>query len=165
MSRPVMSRSECGERIHADSKRLYRIAYCYVKNEQDALDIVGEAVYKALRSLDSLREVSAFSAWMTRLVVNAAIDHTRRSRCSPADQEIMENLPDRGEFDGLDEKLDLYSALDLLPADEKAYIILKYFEDMTFAQMARELGVPESTVKKRLYRALARLRRHYGMEE
>ena len=78
---------------------------------------------------------------------------------------VVENLPDSGEFDGLDEKLDLYSALDLLPADEKAYIILKYFEDMTFAQMARELGVPESTVKKRLYRALARLRRHYGMEE
>ena len=166
MSKKTMDMREYGERIHASGRRLYRIAYCYVKNEQDALDIVGDATYKALKSLDNLREPDAFDSWMTRLVVSTSIDFLRRrGRCVTAPQELLEAAPDEGGLSGLEERMDLYSALDLLPAEDKAYVILKYFEGKTFAQIAGELDVPEATAKTRVYRALKRLRRHYGLEE
>ena len=55
MHTSVIDFGTCGQLIHASQDQLYRLAYCYVKNEHDALDIVGEATYKALVSLHTLQ--------------------------------------------------------------------------------------------------------------
>lgn len=62
MHTSVIDFDTCGQRIHASQDRLYRLAYCYVKNEHDALDIVGEATYKALVSLHTLQRADRFDA-------------------------------------------------------------------------------------------------------
>lgn len=62
MHTSVIDFDTCGQLIHASQDRLYRLAYCYVKNEHDALDIVGEATYKALVSLHTLQRTDRFNA-------------------------------------------------------------------------------------------------------
>ena len=60
-----MDKFEFAQRFQADKAKYYRIAYSYVKNEHDALDVMGEASYKALRSLKALKTPEYFSSWMT----------------------------------------------------------------------------------------------------
>ena len=60
-----MDKFEFAQRLQSDKARYYRIAYSYVKNEQDALDIVGDATYKALLNLRSLKNPEYFGTWMT----------------------------------------------------------------------------------------------------
>lgn len=74
-----MDKFEFAQRLQSDKARYYRIVYSYVKNEQDALDIVGDATYKALLNLRSLKNPEYFGTWMTRIVINCALDQLRRS--------------------------------------------------------------------------------------
>lgn len=110
-----MDKFEFAQRLQSDKARYYRIAYSYVKNEQDALDIVGDATYKALLNLRSLKNPEYFGTWMTRIVINCALDQLRRSsrvtflddsRC-PAPNRLMINLVGVRDidFDSLSESL------------------------------------------------------------
>ena len=74
-----MDKFEFAQRLQSDKARYYRIAYSCVKNEQDALDIVGDATYKALLNLRSLKNPEYFGTWMPRIVINCALDQLRRS--------------------------------------------------------------------------------------
>lgn len=73
-----MDQQEFARRWQDGQQKFYRMAWCYVKNEHDALDIVGEAAYRGLKSLHTLQEPAYFDTWMTRIVINAAIDHLRK---------------------------------------------------------------------------------------
>ena len=74
-----MDKFEFAQRFQADKAKYYRITYSYVKNEHDALDVMGEASYKALRSLKALKTPEYFSSWMTRIVINCALDLLRQN--------------------------------------------------------------------------------------
>ncbi|OUQ18674.1 hypothetical protein B5E84_07625 [Lachnoclostridium sp. An14] len=140
-------------------QRFYRIAYSYAKNEHDALDIVSEATYKGLKHIRSLKEPSLFLTWMTRIVINTAIDDVkRRGRWVALEDGMVEK---QGLFaDPPDEEIlfDLYSAMDILEPEERMWIILKYFEEYSFSDISAMLGEPESTVKSRVYKCLRRMR-------
>lgn len=74
-----MDKREFAQRLQDDRARYYRLAYSYVKNEHDALDIVSESAYRGLKELHTLRSPEFFRTWMTRIVVNCAIDLVRKS--------------------------------------------------------------------------------------
>lgn len=157
----VISPFEYARRVQERRSQLYRVAYCYVKNEQDALDIVSDAVFKGLVALPRLREPEFFDTWLTRIVVNTALSHLRKGGNRPWEQEELPlDIPE--EENGLtqEESLDLYAALDTLTPDERTYVILRFFEDRPFREMAEILNLPEATVKSRLYRILKKLRQH-----
>lgn len=59
--------------------KLYRFAYCYVKNEDDALDILSEAVYKGYISFHKLRDEKYFETWMIRIIINCANDFLKKN--------------------------------------------------------------------------------------
>ena len=61
-------------------QRFYRMAYSYMKNEQDALEVISEATYKGLKNLHRLREPDFFVTWMTRIIINTAVDELRRKK-------------------------------------------------------------------------------------
>ena len=156
-----MDKHAFAEKLQSDKARYYRIAYSYVKNEQDALDIVSEAAYRGLRQLKTLKQPEHFRTWMTRIVVNCAIDSLRRSSRVVS---IEEGAPEPVELSDsmltCEDTLDLYDALDALSGPDRTCITLRFFEDMQFADIARVLGESESTVKARVYRALKKLRGH-----
>ena len=145
--------------LQADRARYYRIAYSYVKNEQDALDIVSEAAYRGLRDLRSLRSPEFFRTWMTRIVVNCAIDFLRKdSRLVSLDDSAPEPVEVADTALQCEDTLDLYDALDVLTDRDKTCVTLRFFEQYSFVEIARILGEPETTVKTRVYRALKKMR-------
>ncbi|WP_369809926.1 sigma-70 family RNA polymerase sigma factor [Gracilibacillus caseinilyticus] len=68
------------ELIQKEKNKLYRMAYMYVKNENDALDIVQETIYKAYISMKKLKENQYFSTWLTRILINNALDFIKKNK-------------------------------------------------------------------------------------
>ena len=134
---------------------LYRLAYSYMKNRDDALDVVQESILKGLSKLPTLRNEQSLRVWMTRIVVNESISRLRRRRPDFSYQEW--DGPAEPE-QNRDELVDLRRSLDLLDPKLRTVVVLRFFEDMKLEDIARVVRVPLSTVKSRLYRALAQLR-------
>lgn len=135
----------------------YRLAFSYVKNVDDALDIVQESIYKALTSKDSLKNLSHIKTWFYRIIVNTSLDFLRKQkRLGVLDEEALSSL-DGGAVDNYQD-IDLQKALDTLPANYRSIVILKYFEDLTIVEIAEVLNENVNTVKTRLYKSLEKLR-------
>lgn len=135
----------------------YRLAYSYVKNKENALDIVQESIFKALQSIDGLEQIKYLKTWFYRILVNTSIDFIRKhQRMIVMDDEILDGYLPKTEDEQID--IDLRDALDALTADEKSLIILRFFEDMKIEEVAAIVGGNINTVKTRLYRTLKKLR-------
>lgn len=134
--------------------RLYRIAYTYVRNQDDALEIVQETVYRALISIHKVREPQYFNTWLTKIAVNYALDFIRKAKKTVyIDNDIeAEYVPEQTE-----QHIDLHQALDSLDEKSKTVIVLRYFEDLPLKEISDILDWPISTVKSTVYRALAKL--------
>lgn len=148
-----MDQKEFVWRTEALRTRLYRTAFAYLGGEAAALEAVDEAVYQALRHLHQLREPDYFETWLTRILINECGRELRRlKRLRPE-----EYLPEEGE--GFDyDTLSLREAVARLPQELRQVIALRYFGDLTLAETARALSIPQGTVVTRQRRALALLR-------
>jgi RNA polymerase sigma-70 factor (ECF subfamily) len=121
-----------------------------VKNEEDALEILQECTYRAMISIGKLKKHEYFKTWITRIVINCSLDFINKGNIvCPLNDEVNIEAKDIS----IDEKLDLYNAIDLLRDNYKTVIILKYFNDMTIENIARVMEAPENTVKTYLRRA------------
>lgn len=142
--------------IEQKRDNLYRIAFMYVKNQEDALDIVHEAVYKAYISLGKLKDITYFNTWITRIVINCSLNHIKRNKRILNFAEFSFGAASKEE--NREEIMDLYEAVDSLKGKYKTVIILKYFEDLTINSIAEVMDCPENTVKTYLHKALKLLR-------
>ena len=150
--------------IIENQQTYYRLAYSYVKNKENALDIVQEAILKALRSIDRLDEVNYMKTWLYRIIVNTAIDFIRKHQrvSTMEDDNLQGHLPfSENELSDLD----LQEAVDQLPPMYKTIIILRFFEDLKIDEIADITGDNVNTVKTRLYSALRKLRIEMGEEQ
>lgn len=135
----------------------YRLAYSYVKNTDDALDIVQESIYKAFLSIDSLKNFSYIKTWFYRIIVNVSLDFLRkRKREIIIDDEFLLNN-DNGAVDHYID-IDLERAMEALPDKYRSIIVLRFFEDFKLEEIAEILNENANTVKTRLYKALHMLR-------
>lgn len=135
----------------------YRLAFSYVKNQEDALDIVQESIKKSLVSIESIKEPSSIKSWFYKIVVRTAIDFLRKQKkLTLTDDQTIEFLS-HGEVDAY-EDFDLHKALDELPLQYKTVIVLRFFEDLKLEEIAEIVEENLSTVKTRLYRGLKLLR-------
>ena len=141
--------------VRQNEASFYRIAYSYVKDREDALDIVQDAVERALVKLPVLRDEARIKPWFCRILVNRSIDCLRRRRGSEA---VDESLPAPDETGGRAEALALYAAVSKLPPKYRTVVILRFFEDMKLQEVAQAAGCNLNTAKSRLYKALELLR-------
>ncbi|GLX67925.1 RNA polymerase sigma factor [Paenibacillus glycanilyticus] len=143
--------------ITDNKENIYRLAYSYVKNKEDALDIVQDAIYKAMTSIELLKDPTVVKSWFYRIVVNTALDFLRKhKKVHPMEQEKLE-LYTPGTEDAYTD-IDLVSTLKDLPSKYREVVVLRYFEDMKIEEVADVLHENVSTVKTRLYQALRLLR-------
>ena len=145
------------EFILEHKENVYRLAYSYVRNPQNALDIVQESIQKALAKGGSLQKPESIKSWFYRIVVNTALDFLRRgNKVKWVDEEILES---HGYLDQApDRYLDLEHAMAELPVIYREVIVLRFFEEWKIEEIATILELPVSTVKSRLYHALKLLR-------
>lgn len=142
--------------IHKEG--IYRTAFAYVKNEQDALDILQDTVYKAYISIDKLKEPKYFKTWLTRILINNAINFINKTKKIVYIVDDMKNESSYCEGNKIDEKLDMLSSIEKLEEKCKTVIVLKYFQDLTIAEISEVIGCPIGTVKTYLNKGLNKLR-------
>ena len=141
------------EQILDSYEAMYRLAYTYVRNEEDALDIVQESVYKAIRYSGRVRQEAYIHTWLWRIVMNTAVDFIRKNH-----REIVtDERPETGRED-IYQDFDTLEALKVLDERERTVIVLRFFEDLKLEDIAKILNENISTVKTVLYRSLKKLR-------
>lgn len=136
----------------------YRLAYSYVHNEADANDIVQNGAYKALRGSRTLHNPKYAKTWVYRIMLNEVFNYL--SQPKPESYEyLQEERGNESEYtQDCYSDIDLQRALDALPPQDKAIVIMKYFEDKKLDEIADILEMNVSTVKSRLYRSMEKLR-------
>lgn len=140
-----------------NKEKYYRLAYSYVKNPDDTLDIVQESIYKALSSINKLKNPDYINTWFYRIVVNTSLDHLRKQKkIDIVDAVTLEKYSD-GIHDNY-QNVDLLRALDELPVGYRSIIVLRYFEGLKIEEIANVLNENVNTIKTRLYSALKKLR-------
>ena len=127
-------------------------------NENDALDIVQESAYKAVKNSHTLKNPQYAGTWIYRIVINESISFLRKQKQN--DTVLYET---DGECEDRYSDIDLHQALEQLEVTDKTVIVLRYFEGLQLNQIAEVLDENLSTVKSRLYRSLKKLR--VSMEE
>lgn len=144
---------------------LYRMAFTYTKNKDDAMDVVQETAYRAYQKFDTVREIKYIKTWLIKITINCAIDLLRKKqRILPIELTDKDKLI-AIENDDIPLTLSLIGLLEVLNGQERTIIFLKYYQGCTFNEIADILNFPASTVKSNHYRALEKLRNSARRED
>lgn len=140
------------EYIQLYEKSMYALAFSIVKNESDAGEVISEAIYRAYKNRDSLKNNKAFQSWILRIVHNTAVEMIRKnSKIIPI--EKIPDIPDSSTAHEITEKLALRSAVESLKQPYRTVIVLFYYENLSAFQIAQITSTNVVTVKKQLSRA------------
>lgn len=145
--------------IHEEKEKLYKMAYVYIQNEADALDVFQETVYKALTTIHSLKKDEYFSTWLTRILINTAMALlNKKKKVVPISHEKLESMVGTGHLKQ-DAHLDLLQAMNEIDEKYRTVLLLRFYEDYTVKQISEFLDDPEGTVKTNIRRGLASLKK------
>jgi RNA polymerase sigma-70 factor (ECF subfamily) len=146
------------------ASQIYRFVRARVRDDGIAEDITAEVFLSALRHIKSYQDQGRpFSCWLYRIAVNAVASHYRNKRSPLSLDEHLELVSPV--IDPLDEVVGrerlriVWEAVDRLPAQQRAAMILKFSEDMTMEEVGAVLGKSQAAAKLLIYRAMQRLRR------
>jgi RNA polymerase sigma-70 factor, ECF subfamily len=145
-------------------QEIYRTAFIYVKNQDDALDVVQETAYRSFKSIKTLKEPKYFKTWLVRIAISCAIDLLRKQKKVVPLKPEMEVFLQGEVKEDLDLEMTLKDLLERLSEDEKSVIILRFYQGLTIKDAAETLGIPLGTAKTNLYRALNKLRKDWEGE-
>lgn len=152
------------EIVREHSARVYRLAYRLSGNQQDAEDLTQDTFIRVFRSLASFQP-GTFEGWMHRITTNLFLDMVRRRARIRFDQlaDEAERLPATGAgpeqaFDASHMDSEIQTALDDLPPDFRAAVVLCDIEGLSYEEIASTLGVKLGTVRSRIHRGRVQLR-------
>ncbi len=143
---------------HVDD--LLRTAYLIVWDEGEAEDLVQECLLKVARRWPRVRRMEQPRAYARRILVNLALDDARRraQRRRELEPGASASLGAVDPLPAFETRSELIQALGQLHERQRAVLVLRYFNDLTEAQVAEVLGCSPGTVKSSASRGLARLR-------
>lgn len=142
------------DRIHAICRRI-------TGHPEDALDATQEALLAVSRGVARYDARAAFTTWLYRVATNAALDELRRRRRRPLplDVEATDHHATPAEGGSVESavaaRIDVDAALESLPAEFRAAVVLRDLCDFDYAEIAEALGVPIGTVRSRIARGRA----------
>ena len=145
--------------LKLERDQLYRMAYTYLRNEEDALEVFQQTVLQAVESIHQLREPAYFSTWLTRICINFAITTLRKKKNVVMLEEVNEQLVVKEQSEDLVHSMDIADALSKLPEKYKTVLLLRFYRDLSVKQIMEVLNCPEGTVKTNIHRGLALLKK------
>jgi RNA polymerase sigma-70 factor, ECF subfamily len=158
--------------MRQNNRRLYRLARGILRDEGDAEEAVQEGYVRALTHLDEFKGQASLASWLARIVTNEALGRLRRRRPSVDIADVAESLDSDSANNGGEPtgsspehaaarreiRRAIEHAIDALPAPFRVVFVLRAIEQLSTAETAISLGIPEETVKTRLHRANRLLR-------
>lgn len=166
----LISRARGGDReafgalVEQYRDNVYRLAYRMCGNAYDADEAAQEAFVAAWRALPNFRGDAKFSTWLYRLTTNAAIDVMRREKRhqTVGDGEMVDLADDADSPQETVERTEqqeaVQKALATLSEEYREVLLLRYMEELDYAEIAEVLQLPSGTVKSRINRAKAALK-------
>ena len=140
--------------IVENQNQFYRAAYYYVKNREAALDVVQNAICKALEKYDKLQSEEAMASWFYRIVINESLMYLRKEKKYIACEEAA-----------YEPRLEVVSKISELPTEMQIVIQLHFFEEKTLKEIAEITETNLNTVKSRLYAACKKLGKELEKED
>lgn len=139
---------------------IYRMAFLYVKNQEDALDVVQEVAYHSFKKIHTLKKPEYFKTWLMKITINCAVNIVKKNL------KVIQLIPEFEEFVGSNNEdiplsLTLQNLIDTLQEDEKSIVLLMFYQNFTFKEISEALEIPLGTAKSVLYRALDKLRKEF----
>ncbi|MCA9027918.1 MAG: sigma-70 family RNA polymerase sigma factor [Planctomycetaceae bacterium] len=150
-----------GEWVEEHASLVYRFAYRLCGSAADAEDLVQQAFLTAQRKFDQLRDGEKVRPWLLTIVRNnylKSLRHTKRFVTFESHDGIVD--PSHEHWDRPIDSEELQTALNQMPEEFRTPVILFYFEEMSYKDIATHLGIPAGTVMSRLSRGKAYLRQH-----
>ncbi len=149
------------EHILDNQDKAYRLAYSYVQDRDAALDVVQNAACQALEKCWGVKNPSALKTWYYRIVVNEALQYLRKNsrEISTQPEDMKEEAYLEEGYDRADEDARVFAQVLELPPDMKTVVLLRFYEQLSLAEIARVTDANLNTVKSRLYAALKKLRK------
>lgn len=146
---------------------IYFMALKMVNNKDDAMDLTVETFGKAFENLGKYKPDFAFSTWLFRIATNNCIDFIRKKRLNVVSlNSLTDQDGEERQFEVRSENLNpeetsikkqenekLKNIVDQLPSRYRTLIILRYFEEQSYEEIAQQLDLPLGTVKAQLFRA------------
>src|SRR5579863_2594973 len=140
---------------------LYRVAFSVLRNQSDAEDAVQEVFVRVLRHRDTLGDIRDHRVWLIRIVWNIVLDRKRRAKTRPETDDVAELarvLPSTGlsaeeRAAAAEHHAHVLGCVEMLPAKEREVLLLSAFDELSSVEIASVLGITESSVRSRLFRA------------
>lgn len=133
-------------------KSLFLIAIGYLHNTEDAKDCVQEAVLQAWKSFDTLINKDFFKTWITRIVINKCKDYMKKQRYTEELTDLINVF-----YNAPTEEVEILDCICKLSSKLSIYITLRFYNDMTYEEVANALNESVSTVKYKTKKALLEL--------
>jgi RNA polymerase sigma-70 factor (ECF subfamily) len=156
-------------------RKVFRLAYQVLRDQEEALDVAQEAFVKAFRALPAFKGDSAFYTWLFRITMNVALDRKRQRTTRVKSMGAEDVPPEEWErtavstdpdpedvASGAERRERIRKGLDSLSEHHRTIIILSDIEGLQYREIAEVLGIPMGTVMSRLHHARKRLREVLG---
>lgn len=139
----------------------WSVAHRYTGRQEDAADLVQDAFLAVLEGARRYHPQGHFRAWLLRILIHRAISHQRRR--APTLIEDAAALPDPAnsatDFERAEQRSRIRDGLDQLPDRQRMALILRFYEELSYREIARAMNTTEKTVERLLHRGRERLRR------
>ena len=147
------------EYIRKNEEKFYRIAYSYTMQRDAALDVLQEAIIKALENLDKLKHKEYVKTWFYRILINESLLYIKKNKRYITLENEDINKDDYYEFERFSvDSIDIYKSIESLDEKTKTVIILRYFENLKLEEISSIIKVNVNTVKSRLYKGLKQIK-------
>lgn len=155
-----MTKEEFEQRIISMQDTLYRMSATILYRPCDREDAIQECIFKSLKKRDSLKDDAAMQSWVIRILINECYSILRRARWErPAEQ-----LPEPPPQPAPDADPEVFRILFSLDTRLRLPMVLYYVEGYSVSEIAHILRIPSGTVKSRLARARARMKKELTKE-
>jgi len=150
--------------IVVENKNLYyRIAYSFMGNEADSLDAISQMTLSIVEKYQQLRNEDSFLPWSKKILINACRTLLREKKRTTVVAEFP-TIADGFDENELAEQMLVRKAVAALPEKYREIIVMRYYLDMEYQDIADAAVIPLGTVKSRLNRAVSVLKKHLGGE-
>ena len=160
---PQTQRQAFGIIVKQYSEQLYWQVRRIVLNHDDADDVMQNALLKAWNSIDTFRSDSKLSTWLYRIAINESLDFLRRQKnivtmsTDDADLGIANTLMADDYFDGDETEAQLQEAIASLPEVQRTVFLLRYYDDMKYSDISKQLGTSEGALKASYHIAVKKI--------
>lgn len=161
-------RAAFGALAQAYQRRAYGIAYSFVRNREDALELAQDSFVRAYKAMDRFDTSMPFYPWLYRIIKNTCLNYLKKKgrRGETSLEGLMESGYDVSrERDGVESQATakeqreiILAAIAELSAGHGEIIMLRHFQELSYGEIAQCLGIPQGTVMSRLHSARRKLR-------